>query len=119
MFNLGTLIRHCRFCTSEGRDLRRRRKRDYNRLNTIGGSESEDNQQQTNKEKTQPQKSKTQKMKLEEANKKISELLDTVTLLEQENKEGLQTNRALKNDIDIKVNVIKDMEKAIIDKSKK
>ena len=29
---------------AKGRDLRRRRKRDYNRLNTIGGSESEDNQ---------------------------------------------------------------------------
>ena len=44
---------------AEGRELRRRRrKRDYIRLNTIGGSQSEDNQQ-TNKEKTQPQKSKT------------------------------------------------------------
>ena len=42
-----------------------------------------------------------------------------MSLLEQENKEGLQTNRALKNDIDIKDNVIKDMEKAIIDKSNK
>ena len=65
---------------AEGRELRRRRKRDYIRLNTIEGSESEVNQQQTNKEKTQPQKSKTQKMKLEQANKQISELLDTVTL---------------------------------------
>ena len=91
---------------AEGRDLRRRRKRDYNQ-----------NPKTTNnipiRQKPSPKNPKP------EANKKNSEVLDTVTLLEQENKEGMLTNRALKNNIDIKDNVIKDMEKAIIDKSNK
>ena len=39
--------------------------------------------------------------------------------MEQENKEGLETNRALKNDIDIKDHIIKDMETTIMDKSNK
>ena len=101
----------------EGRELRRRRKRDYNRLNTVGTSESEEIPQQATKEKAP--KTKTPKMKLDEAHRKIAELLDTVAMMEQENKEGLETNRALKNDIDIKDHIIKDMETTIMDKSNK
>ena len=70
----------------EGRE-RRRRKRDYIRLNTIGTSESEEISKAI-KEKENAPNPKTPKMKLDEAHRKI----DTVAMMEQENKEGLETN---------------------------